>query len=127
MPIGLSCYTMNPASYDKLIKENVTKTYKKSSDSVAEKLDGQSASIAKRLKLGDRIEKLAKKDAFITMKDHKPGFNDHPTCRLINPSKSEIGVVIASTSLMKLTPPSSAAHKSTSGRTRPASYHGSTA
>ena len=39
-------YTLNPASYDKLIKENVTKTYKKSSDSVAEKLDGQSASIA---------------------------------------------------------------------------------
>ena len=47
-------YTMNPASYDKLIKENVTKTYKKSSDSVAEKLDGQSASIAKRLKLARR-------------------------------------------------------------------------
>ena len=27
------------------------------------------------------------------MKDHKPAFNDHPICRLINPSKSEIGVV----------------------------------
>ena len=27
------------------------------------------------------------------MKDHKPACNDHPTCRLINPSKSEIGVV----------------------------------
>lgn len=86
-------YTMNPASYDKLIKDNVTKTYKKSNDSVAEKLDAQSASIAKRLKLDDRIEKLAKKEAFITLKDHKPAFNDHPTCRLINPSKSEIGVV----------------------------------
>ena len=53
-------YTMNPASYDKLIKENVTKTYKKSSDCVADKLDAKSASIAKHLKLDDRIEKLAK-------------------------------------------------------------------
>ena len=29
----------------------------------------------------------------IPRKDNKPAFNDHPTCRLINPSKSEIGVV----------------------------------
>ena len=86
-------YTMTPDSYDKFIKENVTKTYKKSSHSVANKLDTQSASIAKQLKLDDRIEKLAKNEAFITLKDHKPAFNDHPTCRLINPSKSEIGVV----------------------------------
>ena len=84
---------MTPASYDKFIKENVTKTYKKSGDSVANKLDMQLASIAKQLKLDDRIEKLAKNEAFITLKDHKPAFNDHSTCRLINPSKSEIGVV----------------------------------
>lgn len=36
-------YTMTPDSYDKLIKENVTKTYKKSSHSVANKLDSQPA------------------------------------------------------------------------------------
>ena len=60
-----SYYTMTPASYDKFIKENVTKTYKKSSDIVVNKLDTQSASIAKQLKLDDRIEKLAKNEAFI--------------------------------------------------------------
>ena len=84
---------MNPSSYDKLIKENVTKTYKKSNDELVREIDAQSARIAERLKLDDRIEKLAKKDAFITLKDHKPNFQDHPTCRLINPSKSEIGVI----------------------------------
>ena len=31
--------------------------------------------------------------SFITLKDHKPAFHDHPTCRLINPSKSEVGVI----------------------------------
>lgn len=86
-------YTMNPSSYDKLIKENITKTYKKSSDELVEKLEAQSARIADQLKLDDRIEKLAKKEAFITLKDHKPNFQDHPSCRLINPSKPEIGVI----------------------------------
>ena len=86
-------YAMNPSSYGKLIKENVTKTYKKSNDELVRELDGQSARIAERLKLDDRIEKLAMKEAFITLKDHKPNFSDHPTCRLINPSKSEIGTI----------------------------------
>ena len=92
----------------------MTPTYKKSSDSVANKLDVQSASIGKQLRLDDRIEKLAKNEAFIALKAHKPAFNDHPMCQLINPSKSEIGVV---SKHLKFTPPSSAAHKSTSGRT----------
>lgn len=86
-------YEMNPNSYNKLITENVTKTYKKASDELVGRLDAQSARIAERLNLDDRIEKLAKKEAFITLKDHKPTFSDHPTCRLINPTKSEIGVI----------------------------------
>ena len=81
---------MNPASYSKLINENVTKVYKKTNDNLVEALDAQSARLAKRLKLDDRIEKLAKKEAFITLKDHKPNFQDRPTCRLINPSKPEM-------------------------------------
>ena len=36
---------------------------------------------------------LRAKSAFITLKDHKPNFANNPTCRLINPSKSEIGIV----------------------------------
>jgi len=86
-------YTMNPSSYDKLVKENVTKTYKKSNDKLVGELNAKSAKIAERLKLDDRIEKLATNEAFVTLKDHKPNFSDHPTCRLINPSKSEIGVI----------------------------------
>ena len=75
-------YTMNPSSYDKLIMENITKTYKKSGDELVEKLDAQSARIADRLKLDDCIKKLAKKETFITLKDHKPNFQDHSSCRL---------------------------------------------
>lgn len=39
----------------------------------------------------DRIDTTANKDAFISLKDHKPNFANKPTCRPINPTKSEIG------------------------------------
>ena len=34
---------------------------------------------------------MAMKEAFITLKDHKDNFANRPTCRLINPSKTEVG------------------------------------
>ena len=40
-----------------------------------------------------RTEKIAKQQAFIALKDHKDNFANHPTCRLINPAKSELGKV----------------------------------
>ena len=56
-------------------------------------LNAKSAKIAEQIKLDDRIEKLAQKEAFVMLKDHKPNFHDHPTCHLINPSKLEIGAI----------------------------------
>ena len=35
----------------------------------------------------------AEGQAFITLKDHKEDFRSKPSCRLINPAKSEIGIV----------------------------------
>ena len=49
--------------------------------------------IATKLGIDDRVDTTADKDAFITLKDHKPNFANKPTCRLINPTKSEIGKV----------------------------------
>lgn len=49
--------------------------------------------IASRLGIDDRMEIMANKQAFITLKDHKDNFDNNPTCRLINPAKSEMGLV----------------------------------
>ena len=46
-----------------------------------------------KLNLADRINLTPEREAFITLKDHKPNFKNNPTCRLINPAKSEIGKV----------------------------------
>ena len=39
------------------------------------------------------MEILAKSEAFVTLKDHKPNFADNRPCRLINPAKPEMGMV----------------------------------
>ena len=46
--------------------------------------------IAKKLEIADRVECMARKPVYITIKDHKENFNTNPKCRLINPAKSEI-------------------------------------
>jgi hypothetical protein len=36
---------------------------------------------------------MVKREAFVTLKDHKENFDSHPKYRLINPAKSELGKV----------------------------------
>ena len=45
------------------------------------------------MKVSDRMEYLANQQSFITLKDHKDNFQNNPTCRLINPTKSEMGLI----------------------------------
>ena len=44
-------------------------------------------------RMNDRMNVPAKSEAFPTLKNHKPSFRNNPTCRLINPNKSEVGRV----------------------------------
>ena len=59
----------------------------------ADSIELKAKDIAKKLQLDSRINSTAKREAFITLKDHKPKFANNPTCRLINPAKSEIGKI----------------------------------
>jgi hypothetical protein len=86
-------YRLSPEHYTQLTTNNVTKTYKTAPDNTIRQITNTDKNIATSLNLDDRIERLAEKEAFITLKDHKPNFQNKPTCRLINPTKSEIGKV----------------------------------
>ena len=86
-------YKMDPPSYNQLLQKNITKTYKKISTQAVSSIENRSKSIANKLNLTDRINTTAEREPFITLKDHKPNFEKNPTCRLINPRKSEIGKV----------------------------------
>lgn len=54
--------------------------------------------IATDLNISNRIETMARKQAFITLKDHKENFENNPSCRLINPAKSNMGGSLANKS-----------------------------
>ena len=86
-------YKLPPDSYKKLLKDNVTATYRKTDPSTTSDINREAKNIATKLDLADRIECIADKPAFITLKDHKDNFENSPKCRLINPAKSEIGVI----------------------------------
>ena len=79
-------YKMNKEDYEKLMHENITKTYKKTNESKIKTINKSAKKIANRLDLEDRIEKLQENKNYITIKDHKDDF-------LINPSKSDIGKI----------------------------------
>ena len=67
-------YKMNKDDYEKLIYENITKTYKKTNESKIKTINKSAKKIANRLNLEDRIEKLQESERYITIKDHKNDF-----------------------------------------------------
>eukprot|EP00795_Rhopilema_esculentum_P006594 gene6594-biopygen8103 len=84
-------YKLDSELHDKLLTNSITTTYKKANDSAIHTINNEARNIATELNIQDRTECMAERQAFITLKDHKENFQNNPTCRLINPAKSEIG------------------------------------
>ena len=82
-------YKMNVDNYRKLLRDNITSTYKKADKILIKKINQEAKHVAEKLKLDNRIECLAEKNSYITSKDHKDNFYSNPQCRLINPTKLE--------------------------------------
>ena len=84
-------YKFEKGDYDKLLTENITKKYKKSSRTKVNKINYNAKRIAEDLSREDRVEKMYENETYITIKDDKKDFSNKISCRLINPSKSDIG------------------------------------
>ena len=84
-------YEIDKTTHNKLLADSITTTYKIANDKTIININNEAKSIAANLNTDDRTECMAKRQAFITLKDHKDSFQNKPTCRLINPAKSEIG------------------------------------
>ena len=86
-------YKLTIDEYNKLLLNNITKTYRKADTEIVDKINKDAKDIAVELELDDRINQLPAREAYITLKDHKINFDRTPKCRLINPTKSEIGKI----------------------------------
>ena len=78
---------------EQLLRENITKCYRTTSMKTVDGINSEAQAIAADLEIDDRMEPIAKKQAFITLKDHKDNFENTLPCRLINPANSETGII----------------------------------
>ena len=86
-------YSMPADRYEKLLRDNITKSYRKAPEGMYDKINAEAKELAEDLELDDRMHTLGKAKAFVSLKDHKDNFADKLPCRLINPAKTEMGIV----------------------------------
>ena len=86
-------YLIPVDDYRRLMVENISKDYKRTTMDTVRNINREAASISRDLLLDDRIEAMAMRSSFITVKDHEQDWPARPIFRLINPTKSNIGVI----------------------------------
>ena len=86
-------YHVSPDYYRKLLHENVTKNYKVAPQGTQESINKRTNIIAEKIGVNDRMECYSESPCFVSLKDHKENFYTNPTCRLINPAKTNLGSV----------------------------------
>ena len=84
-------YKLEKDKYDELLQKEINKGYKKTDMQAFDEVTKVDKEIATKLDIEDRVYSTQPKQAFLTLKDHKPNFMNNPSCRLLNPTKNEIG------------------------------------
>ena len=84
---------MTPKEHEKLLNDNVAKTCEKAPKLLKSAINMEAKHIATTHKVEKLVETLAESPAYISLKDHKNNFHQKHPCRLINPCKSNIGVI----------------------------------
>jgi hypothetical protein len=68
---------MDPKSYYDLLHKNIPKIYKTIPVETVCNIENEAKSIAEKLNLADRINTTARREAFVTLKDHKPNLKTY--------------------------------------------------
>ena len=84
-------YKLEKEQYHDLLERNIQKEYKKTDENSVKVPVTAHKEIVDNLDLSERVFATQKRQCFVTLKDHKPNFQNNPSCRLLNPCKPEIG------------------------------------
>ena len=76
---------------EKLIMEKVTKMYQEAPGKLEKAINMEVKIITKSHKLAKRIDHLPRTETFIILKDHEDNLYNKASCRLINPTRNELG------------------------------------
>lgn len=86
-------YKMPIAQYKNQLLNNITKDYMKVNINEVKNTNIEAKTLANKFNVARKAEILSDNPSFITIKDHKDDFPGRIKCRLINPSKTEIGKI----------------------------------
>ena len=67
-------FKLEPSTYNDLLEKSITKSFKKALTKTTQAIHKENKDIATKLGIDDRVDTTADKDAFMTLKDHKPKF-----------------------------------------------------
>ena len=86
-------YLIEKDDYIELLEKNIQDDYKKENLQNMEKVTIEHQKIVKNLELEERVFETTPRSAFLTVKDHKDNFINNTKCRLLNPTKPEVGKI----------------------------------
>ena len=86
-------FAMETYKYKDLLKKSINKDYKKSNNDFVDAIIKDDKVITEKLEISERVYKTQKRSAFVTVKDHKPNYQNNTKCRLLNRAKSDIGKI----------------------------------
>ena len=86
----INIHEMPLEEYNKLLKENITKTYKHAPPMLEASINFETKHIHRKLALSDHTERLSKIRAYMTLKDNQENFHVSTPFILINPCKNKI-------------------------------------
>ena len=82
-------YRVDMNEYNSLLQKEKQRNTKKADENCVKDISKKH----KKILASDTILKTADREAFVTLKDHKESFDQDPKCRLLNPTKPEMGRV----------------------------------
>ena len=78
--------------YNQWLEDNIHNEYEIAEPEAVDNAVAEQRGIVQKLDLKERVFATLKRDAYITVKDHKENFQNNPKFRLISPSKPEINI-----------------------------------
>ena len=86
-------YKLNTNQFKDLLSKNIHKDYKKAANEDLRRATEHQKEIVAQHDLDDRMMATQARPARVTLKDHKPNFQEDPKVRLINPTKPDLQVI----------------------------------
>ena len=79
--------------YKEILHDKITEKYKSDQDNVIDQNNKDGCNFTNKLNIKNELGKLNRKDANINFKDHKQNSENNKQARLINPIKTELGLI----------------------------------